>query len=131
MDCSPRRKYLYLTNLVFSEKKMDSYYSVPTLGNLWTYVKQGWCYKFRQLIMTWYMNLLTFSYLLQYASGCCLWPSYAHQEMFCNKLRTLPSFSMYIQSIVSNYFLNTLRQTSNIYLEWSLQLMWFFWFFNR
>ena len=33
---------------------------------------------------------------------------------------------MYIQSIMSNYFLNTLRQTSKIHLEWSLQLMWIF-----
>ena len=37
-------KTYYLKNLVFSEKKMDSYFSVPTLGNPWTYVKQGWCY---------------------------------------------------------------------------------------
>ena len=34
-------KTYYLTNLVFIKKKMDSYYSVPTLGHLWTYVKQG------------------------------------------------------------------------------------------
>ena len=31
----------YLTDLVFSEKKTDFYYSVPTLGNPWTYDKQG------------------------------------------------------------------------------------------
>ena len=30
-----------LANFVFSEGKIDSCYSVPTLGNPWTYVKQG------------------------------------------------------------------------------------------
>ena len=34
-------KTYYLTNLLFIEKKMDFYYSFPTLGNPWTYVKQG------------------------------------------------------------------------------------------
>ena len=91
-------KTYYLINLVFSEKKMDSYYSVPTPGNPWTYVKKGWCYKVWQPIMTWYMNLLTFSYPLRYASRCCLWPPYPHLEMFCNKLRTLLSF-LYVYSI--------------------------------
>ena len=33
------------------------------------------------------------------------------------------AFCIYIQSIMSKYFLNPLRQTSNIYLEWSLQLI--------
>ena len=41
------------------------------------------------------------------------------------------AFYMYILSIVLNYFLNTLRQTSKTYLEWTLQLMWFFWFFHQ
>ena len=31
-------KTYYLTNLVFSERRMDSCYSVPTLGNPWTQV---------------------------------------------------------------------------------------------
>ena len=63
-------------------------------------------------------------------------------DVFCNHLKHTKkcfvtnrghswAFYVYIQSIVSNYFLNTLRQTSKIYLEWTLQLMWFFWFFHQ
>ena len=33
---------------------------------------------------------------------------------------------MYIQSSVPNFFINILKPTSNIYLEWSWQLMWLF-----
>ena len=57
----------YLTNLIFSEGSTDFCYSVTTLGNPWTYVKQAWCYNVLQFIMTWYMNLLTLSYFLRYA----------------------------------------------------------------
>ena len=35
----------------FSEGRMDSCYSVLTLGNPWTYVKQGWYYKVWQPII--------------------------------------------------------------------------------
>ena len=56
-----------MTNLLFSKGRKDSCYSVPTLGNPWTYFKQGCGYKVFQLLVTWYMNLLTFSYSLQYA----------------------------------------------------------------
>ena len=50
-------------------KRGNSYYSVLTLGNHGTYVKedQRWCYEILQSIMTWFMNLLTLSYLLRYA----------------------------------------------------------------
>ena len=39
-----------------SERRADSFYSVPSLGNPWTYVNQGWCYKVLQYIMTWKMK---------------------------------------------------------------------------
>ena len=35
----------YLTNVVYSEKKMDSCYFFSSPENSWTYVKQVWCYK--------------------------------------------------------------------------------------
>ena len=60
--------------LEFSEGTKDSCYSVPTTGNPWTHIKQGWCYKVWQPIMSWYMNLLAFSYPLRNASRCYLWP---------------------------------------------------------
>ena len=116
-------KTYYLTNLVFSKKKMDSYYSVPTLGHLWTYVKQGWCYKVWELILTWYINLLTFSYPLHHLKKT--------KKCFVTNWEHSWAFHVYVQSIVSNYFLNTLTQTSNIYLGWSLQFMWFFWFISK
>ena len=65
MDSSQSKTY-YLTNLVFSEGRTDFCYCVPTLANSRTYSKQSWCYKVMQSIMTWYMNLLTLSYPLQY-----------------------------------------------------------------
>ena len=37
--------------LEFSEGRTDSCYSIITLGNLWTHVKQGWYYKVWQTIM--------------------------------------------------------------------------------
>ena len=37
--------------LEFSEGRTDSCYSVNTLGNPWTHVKQGWYYKVWQPIM--------------------------------------------------------------------------------
>ena len=44
-------KTYHLTNLLFSESRKDFCYSVPTLGNPWTYVKRGWYYKVWQPIM--------------------------------------------------------------------------------
>ena len=126
MDCSQRRKDLLLDLLI-----MDSCYSVLTLENSWTYVKQGWCYKVWQPIMTciwtfWNLVILCSMPLdvvcdhFKYTKNCFV----TNREHFW-------AFYMCIQSIVSNYFRNTLRQTSNSYLEWSLQLMWSFWFINQ
>ena len=55
----------YLINILFTEGKKDSCYSLPTLGNPSTYFKQGLGYKVLQSIMTWYMTLLSVSYALQ------------------------------------------------------------------
>ena len=41
----------FLAKLEFSEGRTDPCYSVPTLGNPWTHVKQGWYYKVWQPIM--------------------------------------------------------------------------------
>ena len=37
--------------LKFSEGRMDSCYSITSLGNPWTHVKQGWYYKVWQSII--------------------------------------------------------------------------------
>ena len=37
--------------LEFSEGRTDSSYSITTLGNSWTHVRQGWYYKVWQPIM--------------------------------------------------------------------------------
>ena len=57
----------YLINILFTEGRKDSCYSLPTLGNPSTYFKQGLGYKVLQSIMTWYMTLLSVSYALQEA----------------------------------------------------------------
>ena len=55
-----------MTNVLFSDGRTHSFYSVPTLGNPWTYIKQDWCYKVWKPIMACYMNFMTFSYALRY-----------------------------------------------------------------
>ena len=40
-----------MVSLEFSEGRTDLCYSVPTLGNPWTHVKQGWYYTVWQPIM--------------------------------------------------------------------------------
>ena len=41
MDCSQITKHLLLDNILFNKGREDSCYSLPTLGNPWTYFKQG------------------------------------------------------------------------------------------
>ena len=51
----------YLINILFNEGREDSYYSLPTLGNSWTYFKQGLGYKVLQSIMTTGVTLVLLS----------------------------------------------------------------------
>ena len=46
------KKTYHLMNLLFSEGRLDSCYSIPNLENPWTYVKQGCYYKVWQPIMS-------------------------------------------------------------------------------
>ena len=52
-----------MINILFNEEREDSCYSLPTLGNHWTYLKQGLGYKVLQSIMTTGVTLLIFSAL--------------------------------------------------------------------
>ena len=61
MDCSQRTNTYYLINILFNEGREDSYYSLPTLGNSWTYFKQGLGYKVLQSIMTTGVTLVLLS----------------------------------------------------------------------
>ena len=124
-------KTYYLTNLVFSEKKMNFYYSVPTWETLGPMLSKVAVIKFGN--PSW-LDTWTFWHLVIL---CCMpldvvrdYLKHAKKCFVTNPEHSWAIY-MYIQSIVSNYFLNTLRQTSNIYLKWSLQLMLFFWFFHQ
>ena len=62
-ECTAVREQItyYLINILFNEGKEDSYYSIPTLGNSWTYFKQGLGYKVLQSIMTTSVTLVLLS----------------------------------------------------------------------
>ena len=61
MDCSQIIKYLLLDNILFNEGREDSCYSLPTLGNPWTFFKQGLAYKVLLSTMTTGVTLLLLS----------------------------------------------------------------------
>ena len=50
-----------MINILFNEGREDSCYSLPTLGNPWTYFKQGLGYKVLQSIMTTSVTLVLLS----------------------------------------------------------------------
>ena len=66
MDYSQITKHLLLDKYIINEQKKDSCYSLLTLGKPWTYFMQGLGYKVLQSIITYYKNLLSLSYPLQY-----------------------------------------------------------------
>ena len=61
MDCSQITKHLLLDNILFNEGREDSCYSLPTLGNPWTFFKQGLAYKVLLSTMTTGVTLLLLS----------------------------------------------------------------------
>ena len=81
-------------NLIFSGRKTDSCYSVPTLGNPCTYVNKSWCYKVLQSIMWWwYIRRMRSS---QPGILWIFWTPYSQTLVIAN-----PCKSMYVHTTLS------------------------------